>query len=308
MTKYLFIINPASGKGRGRKLQNIIQEYLNSKSILYDIIITEGPNHATKIVAASEENYKYIISVGGDGTLNEVINGCSLNNGTVFGVLPIGSGNDFALNLGLKKNLISNLEIICSENANIKECDICQLEYFDKFEKRNIMRRFINNLGLGFDAQVAFINQHKKIFSGIISYVFAVLRALLKYKPINFVLKLKDAEIKGEKLLLTFGNGVSSGGGFYLTPHAKIDDNSIALTTIDFISRFKLLRKLPLALVNKMDTVKEASMYKTMTADVSVNGHIYIHTDGESSYINTDRIIVNVLEKKIKFITAKEKC
>ncbi|OGU35138.1 MAG: hypothetical protein A2068_04685 [Ignavibacteria bacterium GWB2_35_6b] len=305
MSKYLFIINPVSGKGKGRKLQNKIQEYLNSNRIIHNIILTERPNHATEIVTALENQYKYIISVGGDGTLNEVINGCSLNNGTIFGVLPIGSGNDFALNLGFRKNLISNLEIICSDNASIRECDICQLEYFDKSVQKNVVKRFINNLGLGFDAQVAFINQHKKIFSGIISYVFAVLRALLKYRPINFVLKLKNDEIKGEKLLLTFGNGVSSGGGFYLTPHAKIDDNSIALTTIDFISRFKLLRKLPLALINKLETVKEASMYKTSNADVSVNGEIYIHTDGESAYINTDRIIVNVLDKKIKFITAE---
>jgi len=85
VSKYLFIINPVSGKGKGRKLQNKIQEYLNSNRIIHNIILTERPNHATEIVTALENQYKYIISVGGDGTLNEVINGCSLNMGLYLG-------------------------------------------------------------------------------------------------------------------------------------------------------------------------------------------------------------------------------
>lgn len=303
MKKFLFILNPVSGKGKGIKLLNSIRQYLSSENISYDLILTEKPNHATELVKIYENNFKYIISVGGDGTLNEVVNGYNFKNGTIFGVLPVGSGNDFAQNLGLKKDLIDNLKLICLDKHEVKECDICEITYFDKTQNSEVKKRFINNLGLGFDAQVAFINQNNKIFSGIISYVFAVLRAMKNYKSINFTLKLKDSIINGEKLLLTFGNGVSSGGGFYLTPHAQINDNMLAVTTIDFIKRTKLLRKLPLALINKIETVKEAKLYKTESADIHLNNFVYIHTDGESRYIHTDKINVSVMKEKIKFIT-----
>jgi len=303
LKKYLFIINPVSGKGKGKKLYTEIRDYLISENVSHDIILTESPNHATEIVQNNETNYKYIISVGGDGTLNEIINGYSLNNGTVFGVLPVGSGNDFVLNLGFGNNLKENLHLICSNEHTVKECNLCQIQYYENNLKTEVIKRFINNLGLGFDAQVAFINQHNKIFRGITSYIFAVLRALTDYRSVRFTLKLKDSEISGEKLLLTFGNGVSSGGGFYLTPHAKVDDNLLALTTIDFIGRLKLLRKLPLALINKIESVKESSLYKAESADVHLDSQVYIHTDGESKYINTDKINVRVMSEKIKFIS-----
>lgn len=302
MKKYLFIINPVSGKGRGRKHLPEIKDYLEKMSISHEIVITEKPGHATLIANERQNLFDVIVSVGGDGTLNEIINGIDPGSKTILGVIPIGSGNDFAFNLLMSKNIEESLDIIC-RNENHILCDVCELEYSNG-KINSTKKRFINNFGLGFDAQVAYINQHKKIGSGITSYIIAVLRALMKYKSINYTLSFENERIIGEKLLLTFGNGTSSGGGFYLTPNAKINDNLLDITTIEFISRFKLLQKLPMALINKMETVKEAKMYKAEKAHISLNGDFYIHTDGEANLISADKISVKVLNDKLKFINS----
>lgn len=301
MKKYLFIINPVSGKGRGRKLQPEIESYLKKNNISFQIEVTERPGHATIIASQNQDLYQVMVSVGGDGTLNEIINGISPGSNTALGIIPIGSGNDFALNLALRNELLPSLDTLLSNN-NYKLCDVCEIEYMNGLTDP-VKKRFINNFGLGFDAQVAYINQNKKIGKGITSYIIAVLRALFDYKPVNYSLNFENTKVEGKKLLLTFGNGISSGGGFYLTPNAQVDDNLLDITTIEFMSRLKLLKKLPLALVNKIETVNEARMFKSGNAEIKLNAHVYIHTDGEASYISTEKIMVKVLDKKLKFIT-----
>lgn len=302
MENYLFIINPVSGKGRGKEFLPQIDNFLKNNKVPHKIILTEYPKHATEIVKSEQANYDIIISVGGDGTLNEIINGINPKLSTKFGELPLGSGNDFAHNLGISDDVDSSLKFIISKEKSFTSCDVWQLEYNSK-DSEKIQKRFINNFGLGFDAQVAYINQHKKIGSGIISYLIAVIRALNDYRFVNYTLLFDDLKIEGDKLLLTFGNGVSSGGGFYLTPKAMVDDGLIDITTLECLGRFNLLTKLPLALLNKVEIIKEANFYTTECAEIQLKDKVYIHTDGEADYIDTKNISVRRLEEKLNFIT-----
>lgn len=302
MKKYLFIINPVSGKGRGKEFLPEIENYLKTGNIPHKIKLTEYPNHATEIVAEEQSEYGFIISVGGDGTLNEIVNGIDPSLDTIIGEIPLGSGNDFAHNLGIPDDIKTCLKLITGSGKQYKLCDVWNLEYTNNGSEI-IKKRFINNFGLGFDAQVAYINQHKKIGSGIISYLIAVLRGLMDYRFVDYTLIFNNTRIEGEKVLLTLGNGVSSGGGFYLTPNAKVDDNLIDITTLDCLGRINLLTKLPLALLNKVEKIKQANFYKSTGVEVYLKDKAYIHTDGEATFINTDKITVKILEEKLKFIT-----
>ena len=196
MENYLFIINPVSGKGRGKEFLPRIDNFLKTNNIPHKIIVTECPYHATEIVSSEQRNFDLVISVGGDGTLNEIVNGVDPKLDIILGELPLGSGNDFAHNLAIPDDVDKCLKLITSSKKKYKLCDVWQLEYINN-KSETVKKRFINNFGLGFDAQVAYINQYEKIGSGIISYIIAVLRALMDYKYVNYTLIFNNTKIEG---------------------------------------------------------------------------------------------------------------
>ena len=226
MKKFLYIVNPVAGNGRGERSIEVINSYCKTNGINYQIHITEYPLHATKIAKENHSDFSHIIAVGGDGTVNEVLNGISLNNRIIFAALQIGTGNDLVKNFNYSTELIDILEIIHSEEKqNIKEIDIGKVNYTTGNSSDNLEHYFINNLGIGFDAYVGYLNQHNKRLKGVASYVLAVFKALINYNMVNCEVTFNNTKISGNKLMLTIGNGISSGGGFYLTPRAIIDDN-----------------------------------------------------------------------------------
>ncbi len=305
MEKIYFIVNPASGKGRGNKIIPRLKSILNRNPVKHEIIITEGPNHATDICKDISDNSSgVIVSVGGDGTLNEVINGLNLEKENTIGVLPIGSGNDFIKNIGLKKIFDHDIDLILNnKNRKYITVDIGIVEYFRKNSASRETKIFSNAVGIGFDAQVAHLNQNNKKLSGIISYIHAVFRSLKSLKYLDLSLKFNDLEINGHKLLVTVGNGISSGGGFYLNPYAIVDDGLLDITIVDKISKPRLVQALPKALFNKLETVAEAKMYKSKAAMLKLNFPAYVHTDGESLGNDIVELNIQIIEKKVKFIS-----
>ncbi len=306
MKNTVFIINPVAGKGKGVKSNLQIREYLKRNSIDAKIILTEKPKHATKIADQLSPNFKRIISVGGDGTLNEVINGLSLSVEREVGILPIGSGNDFASALKMGKNFAENLILVLSDAPKTQKVDIGHVEYSEygnadtKYETR-----FINSLGFGFDAYVAYLNQTNKKLSGIASYIYAVIRALSNFNSseIDYVIDKKE-KVSGKKLMLAIGNSKTTGGGFYLTPDAEINDGKFNLCTIDNVSNIKLLQALPKALFNKIKNVSEVKLDIFTTLNILVkNEGYFVHCDGENITKNICSAEIKILQHKLKFIT-----
>jgi len=305
MKKTIFIINPAAGKGKGRKSHFLISQYLKESSSNAEVVVTNMPKHATDIASQLSPNIKKVISVGGDGTLNEVINGLDLSIGREIGILPIGSGNDFATALKMGKDLVSNIKVVLSNSAQTKKVDIGFIKYTE-FENNQIFKenRFINSLGFGFDAYVAYLNQSNKKFSGITSYIFAVIKALNSFKSAEICYSINDEkDISGKKLLLAIGNSKTTGGGFYLTPDAEIDDGVFNTCIIDDISNFKLLQYLPRALINKIKGLPEVHLgkFKILKVDVK-NPDFFVHCDGENITKNICSAEISILQHELKFI------
>lgn len=311
MSSFLFIVNPVSGKGRGKKAISKINDWLLSNKLTgknYEIIESEYHGHIIKIAQSKSSSFDNIIAVGGDGTVNEVVNGIYLSGSNPnFGVLPVGSGNDFVKNIYNGKLSLTNILdiLVTSERSYIKDVDI-GLVNFTNFDSSTREHIFINSIGLGFDAQVAFINQHNKLLSGVPSYILAVIRALFDFKMLKISVMLDNQEtLKSESLLITLGNGISSGGGFYLTPDGLIDDGILNATIIEKVSRKRLLIALPKALVNKVREVKEVSMYKTKYSKIVFEDPCYMHCDGEVISSKVKSIEIKLLNKRIKVITNK---
>ncbi len=298
--QYLFIINPVAGKGKALDSLVKIKEFLFRKKVEHHIEISEFPGHIISLVEKLSKNFTHLISVGGDGTLNEVINGINPELNLSLGVLPLGTGNDFARNLRLDKNINRNLNLIFN-STTVKNFDIGNVKI--KEDDREINFRFINSLGIGFDALVAKLNQRSKRLNGIISYIFAVVVGLMNYQPLDVELKSDSGQINGKKLLITIGNGQTSGGGFYLTPKAKIDDNLLDICIIEHMSRLRILLKLPLAVMNKLESAKEAVFFNSEKVNIKLKEPYYVHADGEIISERASEINVTILKNKLRIIS-----
>ena len=308
MKKYLFIINPAAGHFDSGDLVELINKSAAPTDHLVEIIFTEYPLHASELTEkfTKDSSYDYIISAGGDGTLNEVINGFTADTETSLGVLPVGSGNDFVKNLKYPKGTESIVKFLFDEeNYDVTKILPGSVNYHTD-DGKIFQRKFINSLGVGFDAYVAFINRKDKILPGWISYFFAVFKGMKEFKKLNCSLEIDKSITKsGDFLLLSAGIGKSSGGGFYLTPHAEPLNDHLELTTVDYAPRLTIISKLPKALVNKMDDVKEAKFYRIETVTIDLENSYFVHIDGEILSDSVKKLQIKRNSHHIKFIRGK---
>ena len=302
MNKILYIVNPISGGGRGFKIIPQIQNFHKNKPTDFKIIQTEYPKHATEISKRYSKEFDKIVAVGGDGTLNEIINGLKLDSDILLGVLPIGTGNDFVKNVDIGNNIREILFVNYTSN-NFISIDLGKIIYFNANNSLPNTHLFINSLGIGFDAYVSYLKNKSSSLQGIFAYLVAIVKALIRYEMLNIKLKTDSFSIDDEKLMLNVGNGVSSGGGFYLTPKANISDNMLNLTIVDKVTRLRLLTALPMAIINKIETVQEVKMYKFKNLSLELDKPYYLHCDGE---VISDKLIkaeIQCLNNVIKVIS-----
>lgn len=302
MERFLFIINPAAGRQKGREAYQFISNYIsNIKEVSTKIVLTEYPEHAKEIALNLCRDFDYLIAVGGDGTLNEMINGIDLNSEKIIGFLPIGTGNDFSRNIYKNYSLNETLKNILSKNFSIKKIDLGLATIIESNNKIT-EHRFINNLGIGFDAEAAYNKGKIKLFTGIYSYIFSVLHTLIKFKSISVCGNFDSIKFSGDKLLVSIGNGITSGGGFYLTPDALIDDGFLDVCFIDSLSRIQILKKIPFVLSNKIKSLSEAKLYKFKELFSEFSEKVKIHADGEIISVDAVNVKIKVLPGIINMI------
>jgi YegS/Rv2252/BmrU family lipid kinase len=295
---YLFIANPIAGKGKTKKLLKSIKDYLNKHKVNYEFIETTGPNCVNVILQEKRQFFDRIIVIGGDGTIHELINSEEIFNKTL-GVLPTGSGNDFALTLGLKKNLRRNLEIILDEkNLDI---DIGYAE-LTEFSGKKSSFLFANSLGIGFDAEVAAYAKNINFIRGLILYLLSVFAILVKYKYRTLTIETNSFKISEPLFMISIGNGQTAGGGFKLTPLANPADGLFDICVVKKISRLKVLRILPLAIFGKHIFNKSVIYTKAKEIFISSDKPIYVHADGEIRSSEMKSIKIVLLNKQAKFL------
>lgn len=297
--KYLFIANPVAGKGKTKKVLPNIKYILNSKNIEHLIVETKAPGDIEKIISQFENDFDRIIIVGGDGTLNELLNSNKID-GKTFGVIPTGSGNDFAMTLGLKKKIEIDIETILLGKTLALDIGYVEIE---EFSGKRFTKIFGNSLGIGFDAEVANEARKIKIIRGIFLYLLSVFKVLLFYKPRKIEIKSTHLNIKGEIFMISVGNGKTAGGGFRLTPYGNPIDGKLDICVVHKISKFKVFRILPLAIFGKHVTNKSVSYVQENQFEIISYAPVYVHADGEILTDNLKRAKVVVLNNKARFLT-----
>ena len=306
MISNLIIVNPYSGNGKAKKAHEIIKNWLTTHPEIErvtNLFYSNTLQQTIDLISNISNSIKKILIVGGDGSLSQFINHSPNFEQFMIGIIPSGSGNDFIKNFQLPKQIENQLELYLNSEPKLLFSDILEAG-FNIRGKSAFSNYIINSMGIGFDGLVAYHKNKSNIDNGILSYIVSVFSSLKEREAYSAkILHSNSTTIEYESLLLIcIGNGISSGGGFYLTPNALITDGFFDISVIKNISTLKLLKSLPLALINKIVGIPEISFFKEKETEIHLLKKTHVHIDGELISGNFDRIHIKLAEKKLKLM------
>ena len=300
--KVKIILNPMADMGNAwrvaRDLRSITVEHGN-----VDWSGTVYPGHAIELAKqAGEEGYDMVIAMGGDGTVHEVVNGIMQapeEKRPVLGVVPVGSGNDFAH--GISASKISNQALTRALTGEVSTVDLCLMtdengrtEYFD------------NTLGIGFGAIVTIRSHRLPLLRGFLMYLAAVMQTIIiDHNPMTMQIETDEQKWEQNVIYLVLCNGPREGGGFLIAPDAKIDDGIIHYAMITDVSRPMMFRIVPEVMKGTHGRFKQVRMGTCRKFTLTSNRPLYIHTDGEIfSGPGTDlhKVSVEILPNALKVV------
>jgi YegS/Rv2252/BmrU family lipid kinase len=237
------------------------------------------PGHAIDLAKqAGEQGYDMVIAMGGDGTVHEVVNGLmkvSEQSRPVLGVVPAGSGNDFAHAIGVPTK--SDHALVHALDREPSAVDLGRMT--DEHGKQEY---FDNTTGIGFDSVVTIRSHKLPVLRGFLMYLTAVIQTiLLNHNAITMEIETEDRKWVQSNLLLTMCNGPREGGGFMMAPEAKIDDGILHYAMIKKVSRPMMFRLIPEVMNGTHGRFQQVTMGSCKRMRVAADRPMYIHCDGE---------------------------
>lgn len=276
------IVNPVAGARSTLRKWRIISRLLERIGLSFDFNYTEGVGHAMELArAAASDGYRYLVAVGGDGTVNEVANGILRSPNaasTALGVVSTGTGSDFARSTGIPRDYAA----ACSNLTSPKRLSIDAgvVEYQKDGETRE--RFFVNSAGVGFDAAVVkATNSFPKFFGGTVPYVGGLLRTLFLYKNKPVVMRLEEGEDSRKVLAITVANGNYCGGGMRIAPLAELGDSLLDVVVIGDMGKFELLKEFPTVYKGTHINHPKVVMKKTSRLSIESAEPMLLYADGE---------------------------
>lgn len=291
---YHIIVNPASKSGKGNKIWDKVELALKNAKADYRVHFTKTEGDAllfAKELTTDIDDYVNLIVLGGDGTMNEIVNGIVDFDKTRVGYIPTGSSNDFARDVKLIKEPKTAIELIL-EGKHMKNMDIGQVTYekVSPEATETVSKKFVVSSGIGFDAAVCEEVHHsklKKVFNkirlGKLVYVGVAVRNLLggDTSPCKIYIDDKEPVILPKFLFIANMVHKYEGGGFKFCPDADYTDDALDVCAVGALTRRRCFRILPTAYSGKHVKFKGIDMYKAKKVRVETDTPLYLHTDGE---------------------------
>ncbi len=280
MPKTLLILNPNADVGHAwRRVADLrpLAEELAPGELHW--AGTVYPTHAGHLARqAAEQGFERVVAIGGDGTVHEVVNGlmqAPADQRPSLGVVPLGSGNDFAYGVGLPADPHAALRLAL--RGRPKAIDVFRVQ--DEHGRAEFVD---NTLGIGFDAIVTIRAHQLPLLRGFPMYLTAVLQTItLDHHPPHFHLEIDGQPLETDALMLVVGNGPREGGGFLTTPHARPDDGVLDYLLMPAMSRLAMLQLVP-KVMNGSHVHHPAVQIGTLrTLHLSADRPLQIHIDGE---------------------------
>ena len=300
-----FIVN-SKIKKRKRILAEIGDVFFNDDRVQTTILQTQYAGHSTKLATERTKNgCDILIAVGGDGTLNEVLNGilkasAPINNYPMLGILPMGSANDFARTIAVPKNVSELKQAIL--NKKMQKIDIGKVEVIGHV---STIQYFINIAGLGLGPEVVKImSSSGKTFGSKATYFFAIIKGFLSYEKRTITCESDDWSWEGPLLQMAIANGRFFGDGICVAPDALVDDGVFHVSLFGELSLMDYLLNLGNLKKGKKINHKGAHYFTTkqLTVTSTAIKPCGIETDGE--FAGESPIKINVVPDAIKFISS----
>ena len=293
----VLLVNPAAGGGRGVKAEPEALAAARKAWGDVEIARTTGPRDAVDIGRrAAEEGIERLIVVGGDGTVHEAANGLlstGIESLPSLGVVPIGTGNDFARLTGT--HALGPGEAVRRLSGGVDKLFDVGLAWGEYFT---------NSLGLGFDARVASLVPRYRRFWRPLVYPLAVLRAFRSYRPIDAVAEGDDDSYRGGIFSIEVGIGTSTGGGFLLTPGALPDDGVFDVCLIKPVSLLEFVVLTPKAFRGTHTGLRMVKMMQTGSLTVRSSAPILAHLDGEVR-TGPEIIEIRIVENRLPVLAVR---
>lgn len=302
---YKIILNPAAGNNNGQKALPAIEQLCARYNLSYDLVRTERPGHGIELTRqAAREGYAVIVAAGGDGTLNEVVNGlmqCKLEGLPVplIGVLCVGRGNDFAGSLGLPEDIEGGIKTLLSGRR--RTVDIGRV--VGGLVPQG--RYFCSCVGVGFDA-ITTIEVHKlPRWGGYLAFMAAVLKTVFLYNKAPLArIEFDGKEITQRSLLISVMNGRRLGGGFIMAPDSLPDDGFFDLCIAEQMSSLEVIKMIPHFTRGdqaSQPTIKTGRAHKISI--IAQDGPLPAQTDGEIISVDGTRLDIEVIPRQLDIIT-----
>ncbi|MCX7680371.1 MAG: diacylglycerol kinase family lipid kinase [Anaerolineae bacterium] len=289
------ILNPYAGRWKARAAIPSVEQACRKIGLDYELVITEGPGHGIELAReAALAGFSPIVSAGGDGSINEVLNGLMQAAGEgvagPLGIIPLGSADDFADMLGLEKDIETACRIIQAGHTRVVDVGSVNGRFFD------------NNSALGLEPMVTMTQAAMKRVQGTPRYVLAAVKAIFSHRPWYMRLAWEGGEYAGPVVLVSVGNTARTGGAFWMTPRAVPDDGHLDFVFASAMSRLKLLRLLPTTFNGSHIERPEVIYSRTTWLTAECEPPTPIQADGELFELSATHIHYRILPARLRVI------
>ena len=304
--EWFVIVNPNAGKRKGEKDWLEIAAQLTAAKIEFVSVFTEHRGHAVILTRKYIENgYRNIIVVGGDGTLNEVVNGIFTQahvptDRVVLAMIPVGTGNDWCRMFNIPNDYKQAIKLITKRKIFIQDTGTIKYVSSEGSEKT---RYFINMAGMGFDALVAKKTNKQKDLgkSNPMSYVVNILSSLFLYTSTKVTILLDNEKITSDIFSMSVGICQYNGGGMKQAPGALPDDGLFDMTLIKPIGKFKIIRNIIKLFDGTFTRLPEVSTYRSSKIIIHSEPRMFMEADGES--LGHTPFVFNILHQSLYVVS-----
>ena len=307
--RWFVIVNPISGGGKGLEDFPKISHLLRENGIEHDPAFTEHRDHATELaVEAANRGYRKIIVVGGDGTLNEVVNGLFIQKQCepkeiLLAIIAVGTGNDWVRTFGIPRNYTTAIRAIKEKHTFLQ--DVGKVTYTES--KVEQTRYMANVAGLGFDAYVIDIFNHQKLKGrkGKWLYIYSLIKGYFSAKPAGATIEV-DGKVIYNKLLFSLAVGVCryNGGGIQQLPRAVANDGLLDLTIIRPVHWWHVIFRAGRLFDGRIYSIGHVQHAQGKVVKITSAPTMPLETDGE--LLGGTPATISVVPHALKFVVTKE--
>jgi YegS/Rv2252/BmrU family lipid kinase len=310
--KWLVVVNPKAGVGKCEKDWPVIRELLTNEGFSFMSVLTERQFHAIEITRdmITNQGFTKIIAVGGDGTLNEVVNGIFqqsrfASTDITLGMITVGTGNDWGRMYSFPLNYEKAVKILKNERTFLQ--DVGKVKY--RYHSEDESRYFINMAGMGYDALVAKKTNLMKAKGrgGALAYLFNLVVGLFQYKSIQLNIVVDGREVvDGEVFSMSIGICQFNGGGMKQLPNAIPDDGLYDMTVIKKTTKFRVVRNIKNLFDGSFIKMPEVETFtgKKISITSTPRHAMFLETDGES--LGSSPLDFEIVPRGIRLIVRKK--